>query len=116
MGHTRGTPLPLVFGGDPIRVAKVIRKIIGSSRPGFRYPVGRDEPMIEQRNGKIINISSVLGRMGTPFNGAYVSSKFALEGMSESLRAELSPFGVHVSLVEPGLFPFSQSRAFQSRN
>lgn len=60
--------------------------------------------MTERRNGKIINISSVLGRIGTPFNGAYASSKFALEGMSESLRAELSPFGVHVSLVEPGLF------------
>ena len=42
--------------------------------------------MIEQRNGTIINISSVLGRLGTPFNGAYVSSKFALEGISESLK------------------------------
>jgi len=60
--------------------------------------------MVSQRSGKIINISSVLGRMGTPFNGAYVASKFALEGMSESLRAELSPFGVRVSVVEPGLF------------
>ena len=55
-------------------------------------------------NGKIINVSSVLGRLGTPFNGAYVSSKFALEGLSESLRYELDPFGVSVSLVEPGYF------------
>ena len=60
--------------------------------------------MVSQRSGTIINISSVLGRMGTPFNGAYVASKFALEGMSESLRAELSPFGVRVSVVEPGVF------------
>lgn len=60
--------------------------------------------MIERRSGVIINISSVLGRMGTPFNGAYVSSKFALEGISESLKTELAPFGVHVALVEPGLF------------
>ena len=60
--------------------------------------------MVGRRAGTIINISSVLGRMGTPFNGAYVASKFALEGISESLRTELSPFGVRVALVEPGLF------------
>ena len=60
--------------------------------------------MIEQRSGVIINVSSVLGRMATPFNGAYASSKFALEGMSEALRTEVKPFGVKVALVEPGLF------------
>ena len=60
--------------------------------------------MMEKGRGKIINVSSVLGRMGTPFNGAYASSKFALEGLSESLRSELWPFGVRVSIVEPGLF------------
>lgn len=60
--------------------------------------------MIENGYGKIINVSSVLGRLGTPFNGAYVASKFALEGMSESMRIELKPFGVHVTLIEPGLF------------
>lgn len=60
--------------------------------------------MISRRAGRIINISSVLGRMGTPFNGAYVASKYALEGLSESLRAEVKPFGVHVCLVQPGLF------------
>ena len=56
----------------------------------------------ESRNGKIINIGSILGRIGTPFNGAYVASKFAVEGLSESLRLELSPFGISVSIVEPG--------------
>ena len=60
--------------------------------------------MIEQRHGTIVNISSVLGRIGTPFNGAYASSKFALEGISESLKTEVQPFGVRVTLVEPGLF------------
>ena len=60
--------------------------------------------MVERRTGSIVNVSSVLGRLGTPFNGAYVASKFALEGISESLRTELSPFGVRVALVEPGLF------------
>ena len=60
--------------------------------------------MLSRGSGRIVNVSSVLGRIGTPFNGAYVSSKYALEGLSESLRAEVRPFGVHVSLVEPGLF------------
>ena len=60
--------------------------------------------MIDQKRGTIVNISSVLGRLGTPFNGAYVSSKFALEGISESLKIEVEPFGVRVAMVQPGLF------------
>ena len=60
--------------------------------------------MISRGGGTIVNVSSILGRIGTPFNGAYVASKFALEGMSESLRTELWPLGVRVALVEPGLF------------
>ena len=60
--------------------------------------------MTQRRSGTIVNMSSILGRMGTPFNGAYVASKFALEGLSESLRVELWPLGVRVALVEPGLF------------
>ena len=60
--------------------------------------------MIRQGRGTIVNVSSVLGRIGMPFHGAYASSKFALEGLSESLRTELWPLGIRVALVEPGLF------------
>ena len=60
--------------------------------------------MTERRGGTIVNVSSIAGRIGTPFNGAYVSSKFAVEGLSESLRMELQGLGVRVALVEPGLF------------
>ena len=60
--------------------------------------------MIERGYGKIINISSVEGRLVTPFNGGYAASKFALEGLSEAMRFELWPFGVKVVVVEPGLF------------
>jgi short-subunit dehydrogenase len=58
--------------------------------------------MRERRSGKIINVSSVGGLFALPFNSAYAASKFALEGFSESLRQEMLPFNVYVSLVEPG--------------
>src|SRR5262245_27776668 len=60
--------------------------------------------MRERRRGRIINISSIGGRVATPGLSAYCSSKFAVEGFSESLRLELLPYGVHVVLVEPGTF------------
>ena len=57
----------------------------------------------EQKSGHIINISSIAGRIGFPISPAYISSKFALEGLSESLRFELMPFGVNVIIIEPGM-------------
>lgn len=51
----------------------------------------------------IVNVSSVAGRIGFPATSAYISSKFALEGLSESLAYELAPFGVRVVIVEPGV-------------
>jgi NAD(P)-dependent dehydrogenase (short-subunit alcohol dehydrogenase family) len=56
------------------------------------------------RHGYIINISSLAGVFGLPFAGLYSASKFALEGMSESLRFETRPLGIHVVLVQPGDF------------
>ena len=57
-----------------------------------------------QRSGRIINVASLVGRMGIPGEAAYSASKFALVGYSEALRYELAPFGIHVSLIEPGFF------------
>jgi NAD(P)-dependent dehydrogenase (short-subunit alcohol dehydrogenase family) len=59
--------------------------------------------MRKQRNGRIINISSLGGRIGFPLSSAYNSSKFALEGLSESLRYEVNGFGIKIILVEPGV-------------
>ncbi|MDA1650809.1 MULTISPECIES: oxidoreductase [unclassified Bacillus cereus group] len=60
--------------------------------------------MREQQSGKIINISSISGQIGFPGLSPYVSSKYALEGWSESLRLEVKPFGIDVALVEPGSY------------
>ena len=59
--------------------------------------------MRKQGSGDIVNISSVAGRIGFPVSTAYISSKFALEGFSESLRYELQPFGINVIIIEPGV-------------
>jgi NAD(P)-dependent dehydrogenase (short-subunit alcohol dehydrogenase family) len=59
--------------------------------------------MRSQKSGAIVNVSSVAGRIGFPGSPAYISSKFALEGLSECLRYELSPFGVNTIIIEPGV-------------
>jgi NAD(P)-dependent dehydrogenase (short-subunit alcohol dehydrogenase family) len=58
--------------------------------------------MRRQKSGIIVNISSVAGRFDYPGGSAYVSTKFAVEGLSESMAYELEPFGIKVVLVEPG--------------
>lgn len=58
--------------------------------------------MRKQRSGLIINISSLAGLLSVPYLGIYTASKYALEGYSDSLRYEVRPFGIHVSLIEPG--------------
>jgi len=59
--------------------------------------------MRKQKSGNIINISSVAGRIGLPGSPAYISSKFALEGLGECLRYELGQFGIKTTLIEPGV-------------
>ena len=59
--------------------------------------------MRNQRSGIIVNISSGLGRFGIATSSAYASSKFAVEGLTESLSYEIEPFGIKTILVEPGI-------------
>ena len=58
--------------------------------------------MREAGEGLIINISSIIGRMALPYAASYIATKFAVEGLSESLRYELEPFHIRVKLIEPG--------------
>jgi NAD(P)-dependent dehydrogenase (short-subunit alcohol dehydrogenase family) len=60
--------------------------------------------MRTRRRGHIVQLSSVGGVVGNPGHAAYATSKFALEGMSEALAGEVAPFGIRVSIVEPGPF------------
>jgi len=59
-------------------------------------------PALRRKDGRVVLMGSIGGRSALPFLGAYAMSKFALEAMADSLRVELAPFGMHVSLVEPG--------------
>ncbi len=74
----------------PILAAQAFLPLLGTD-PGLSGPPGR-----------IVNISSVGGRLGFPFVGAYIASKHALEGLSDSLRRELIPFGIDVIVIGPG--------------
>jgi NAD(P)-dependent dehydrogenase (short-subunit alcohol dehydrogenase family) len=60
--------------------------------------------MRQQGGGYLASISSIGGLIGLPFQGLYSASKFALEGLMESLRAEVKPYGIRVVLIEPGDF------------
>ncbi len=59
-------------------------------------------PLIRQARGRIVNISSIGGRVAVPLVGPYAASKFAVEGLSDALRRELRPWGIQVALIEPG--------------
>jgi NAD(P)-dependent dehydrogenase (short-subunit alcohol dehydrogenase family) len=66
------------------------------------FPLLGGDPSLKGKAGRIINISSVGGKMAWPFLGAYNASKFGLEGFSESLRRELMLYGIDVIVVAPG--------------
>jgi NAD(P)-dependent dehydrogenase (short-subunit alcohol dehydrogenase family) len=59
-------------------------------------------PLLRHAHGRIVNVSSVGGRVGAPLMACYAAAKHGLEGLSDSLRLELGPLGIHVSVIEPG--------------
>jgi NAD(P)-dependent dehydrogenase (short-subunit alcohol dehydrogenase family) len=58
-------------------------------------------PLLRLGHGRIVNVGSVSGRIATPFVGPYSASKFAMEALTDTLRIELRPWGLHVAIVEP---------------
>jgi NAD(P)-dependent dehydrogenase (short-subunit alcohol dehydrogenase family) len=59
-------------------------------------------PLLRKSQGRVVNVGSIAGKLSTPFSAPYGASKFALEAFSDSLRVELAPDGIFVSLIEPG--------------
>jgi len=59
-------------------------------------------PLLHRAHGRIVNVSSVGGRVGAPLMACYAAAKHGLEGLSDSLRLELGPLGIQVSVIEPG--------------
>ncbi|MBC5792943.1 MAG: SDR family NAD(P)-dependent oxidoreductase [Nanohaloarchaea archaeon] len=79
---------------------ETIDKIFNTNVHGYLNFIRHSMPMLRQKNGRIVNISSVAGRVSMPFYGAYCGSKHAVESISHSLRRESE---VEVVLVEPGV-------------
>jgi NAD(P)-dependent dehydrogenase (short-subunit alcohol dehydrogenase family) len=59
-------------------------------------------PLLRRGRGRVVNMGSIAGRAATPYIGLYSASKFAMEALTDALRSELQPWGIEVSIVEPG--------------
>lgn len=88
-----------VLEEDPHTYERLMRvNYLGTVHPTLAVLPG----MVDRGRGHIVNVASVAGRLGAPYEAAYSASKFAVVGFSESLTAEVAPHGVRVSLVNPG--------------
>ena len=120
--HEEAGPIDILINNAGIAFAAVIEEIaLEDFRRQFEtnfFGVVRVTQRVlpemrERRRGRVINMSSVAGKMSSPVLGPYSSSKFAVESMSDALRLELRPFGVHVILIEPGYIRSDMERAAQ---
>lgn len=59
-------------------------------------------PLLRRGRGRLVNVASILGRIGVPSLGAYCATKYGVEGFSDAIRQEMRPFGVRVCIIEPG--------------
>lgn len=93
-----GLPGPLADIGDEALRAQYETNVFGL----MRVTRAALPAMIRRRSGRIINVSSIGGRVTFPFFGAYNSTKYAVESLSDALRIEVGAFGIDVALIEPG--------------
>jgi NAD(P)-dependent dehydrogenase (short-subunit alcohol dehydrogenase family) len=91
------TPAPVEYV-----TAEVLRRQFDVNVFGLVSATQAFLPLIRKARGRIVNIGSIGDRITIPFGGALCATKSAVRSLSEALRLELRPFGVHVSLVEPG--------------
>ncbi|XP_068746257.1 dehydrogenase/reductase SDR family member 9-like isoform X2 [Montipora capricornis] len=62
-------------------------------------------PLIKKSKGRVVNLASMAGRIACPFYGSYAVTKYAVEAFSDALRREIRPWGIKVTMLEPGFFP-----------
>ncbi len=110
----RAAPLDVLLNNAGIAISAVMEEItledlrrqFETNFFGVVRVTQRVLPAMRARGrGRILNMSSISGKVSWPVFGPYSASKFALEGMSDALRLELHPFGIHVALIEPGYIP-----------
>jgi NADP-dependent 3-hydroxy acid dehydrogenase YdfG len=100
-----------VYGAIDTIPAEQLRHIVDVNYLGTCYAVRAALPVFRrQQSGHVIIVSSIVGRRGVPYMGAYAATKFAQVGLGECLRAELAGSGIHVTLV----FPISTETEFFS--
>ncbi len=91
--------------GGPVEEtpSAMIREQVDTVFLGMVEVTRRVLPLMRRRGGgRIVNVSSIAGRMGLPYQGYYSAAKFAMEGLSEALSIEVRSFGIDVVLIEPG--------------
>jgi NAD(P)-dependent dehydrogenase (short-subunit alcohol dehydrogenase family) len=107
----RGGPVDILVNNAGIAIAAVMEEVTPADlhkilETNFFSPIRLSQRVLPEmrrrRRGRIINMSSISGKVAIPVMGPYAASKSALEAASDSMRLELYPFGVHVVLIEPG--------------
>ncbi len=90
--------------GGPLECTpvSVVRRLFDVNVFGALAATQEFLPLVRRGRGRIVNMSSISGRVALPFAGQYAASKFALRAMSDSLRMELRPWGIDVIMIEPG--------------
>lgn len=93
-----------VPGAGPLELVPLdqLRRVLEVNVVGVIATTQAFLPSLREHGGRIVMISSISGRIPMPFAGPYAASKFALEALSDSLRRELTPFGVDVVVIQPG--------------
>lgn len=93
-----------IFVGGPLVEIDIkdLERIMDINVLGYARVTQAFFPLLKQRKSKIINISSEVARISFPFNGPYSMSKYAIESFSDSLRRELTDFGIKVVIIQPG--------------
>ena len=97
--NNAGLGLPAVL---ELASIEEVKRVIEVNTIGPLRMVQRCLPHLRRGSGRVINMSSINGMLALPALGAYSASKFALEAISDSLRVELRPWGITVSLIQPG--------------